>query len=98
MTTRDDAEICGALMTASTATTREQAVEALRRASRAGLPMQTAAELLDTWDEMNAPQVVGGDVCKCSHIAAGHYRDKRGRVICSSAACGCAQLRTGDDK
>lgn len=30
--------------------------------------------------------------CKCSHVLSGHWQ-RRGKWLCSSAACGCAEPR-----
>jgi hypothetical protein len=31
--------------------------------------------------------------CKCGHLRANHWRNPRGKTLCSSAVCGCAQFR-----
>lgn len=31
--------------------------------------------------------------CRCSHPKGTHYRDRKGRDLCGSAACGCAVYR-----
>ena len=31
--------------------------------------------------------------CKCSHAKSMHYRDRKDRPTCGSAACGCASYR-----
>lgn len=31
--------------------------------------------------------------CRCSHGESHHYVDRRGKVVCRSTACGCAEYR-----
>lgn len=31
--------------------------------------------------------------CRCSHAESQHYRDRKDRPTCASAACGCVQFR-----
>lgn len=40
---------------------------------------------------------VGRGHCKCSHPRSAHYRDRRGRPKCDSAACGCLSYRPREE-
>lgn len=31
--------------------------------------------------------------CKCTHVLSGHRKDRRGKWLCESVACGCAEPR-----